>query len=1594
MKRFLLGTALLLAASRVIFAQIEILRSDEKGMIIEFSAGDLKAIPVVIQNRTYHYIALDGCPNTIDCGKPSLPQYSFMAAIPYNADAVISRIELLDREQFSVIPLPNPYPEAAEENSPIDSAIYLGPSRYPSTTVSISRSEWARNNKVITVTFYPVGYEPSKSQLIYNRKIRVAIEYKNSSPLARPSLPAESSLDKVLQKVVINPKQAETWACRSLTKSGEISCDTMPYKILIRDEGIYKVSYNDFISAGISPNSVDPRTIKIINKGQEIPIYFKGQSDGIFDYEDYFEFYGKAVRGDSSYFHQFSNSNVYYMSLTGSLGARMVEENGTPILPGIATVPFATKVLHFEKDSLFYRLSGWSSSQNDRWFWKRLDYPESAVIPLNIPSPAGTINDSFTIRGSIHGITTDEHHVQLLINGIMIADLIWMDQYEKTFSAKFPCTVINDGNNSLTIKHASTTSTSNKVLINWFEVEYKWGFEASSGYLSFGPGSASSDSLVQYTITGLSSYMNEVYKAGISKITNPTISLGASGLDYTLSFQDRVFGGEEYLVVQNDDKKRLLPGDIIPNDPSDLRTKSVNGSRYVVIGPDNLAQSAEKMVLLRRAKYPDALYVSTSDIYDEFNWGIPSDAAIRDFIRYAFANWTVQPDYVLLLGDGSYDPRNVLGNSKQDQVPVHLTRTDYYGGVADDDYYARVNGDDYLPDLSIGRLPINSNEEFEIWDSKRQLYEQRLFLDRWHKDILFVAGWPLNPEDNFYKPSDILASRISPTCDVSKVYHGYSFQNKEDLINRFNQGAAVAMFFGHGGAQLWSHGSFFWYYDVLRLNNWGRWPLIGSFTCSSGAFESPNYQSLSESFIFNYGGGIGVFSSSGASYGDSITGCILEKTFIEAFDQKGLRNFGDIAIAAKYGLSGQFPLSGQNLDMLVSYNLLCDPATRLALPDTGLKVDISNTAVTAGDSTLITITGPFSAGIATITLFDANQRISLQKVFPSLTGQAQTYLSIPDSVPAGRAMVKIYVKDDHSDWVAFDYLGIDSPAISGFKVMPPSPTDIDSIQISSIIQSLSGVDSAWCQWRWGKYDDTLGTMIKSPMSAQGDTYQLSDSIYLSGLSGNYHQGDDYYLIFQINLRDTTGTTTTSQWQRVRVLMRADLVPASTAQGGASLGGGRVMRLSTKIKNQGGIDIHSVPVFFYRAADDSILGFCLSDTILAGKEATISIPWTIEGEFTQVYFRIDPGHTAIAPYPQEDTTNDRSIVYWVPSQDYYYYQLDQIGTNQDTLDFYGKIRSVLPDSCLNDSAVAIIGRRYIDMASINQEGLTPIDSSGQTYFVSLIDSSRSLVSPKDIWVSLKLDSYDSTANNDNLKLFRLNDRSGMWQIVPSHLEGSSLTGNSPSLGTFAAFYSTDTSGPYITAKVDKQALGWGQVISVPSPQYSVLMEDKDGIDMDSIWVKVDGITISRNEYSLPQKTDNSLNVPLVYAPKLNNGMHSLEFGATDNLGNRSTMKVFNEVKVEFALKEIANYPNPVNGEYTTFYFFVGDIADRYTLEIYTVAGRLVKTFRGGRTSGVRTFEWDLRNENGNTISNGVYFYSFKVYQGTKMQEKTGKMAVLR
>ncbi len=86
----------------------------------------------------------------------------------------------------------------------------------------------------------------------------------------------------------------------------------------------------------------------------------------------------------------------------------------------------------------------------------------------------------------------------------------------------------------------------------------------------------------------------------------------------------------------------------------------------------------------------------------------------------------------------------------------------------------------------------------------------------------------------------------------------------------------------------------------------------------------------------------------------------------------------------------------------------------------------------------------------------------------------------------------------------------------------------------------------------------------------------------------------------------------------------------------------------------------------------------------------------------------------------------------------------------------------------------------------------------------------------------------------------------------------------------------------------------------------------------------------------------------------------------------------------------NYPNPFNKETIIPFYFTEDT--EFTLYIYNIAGRLVNSYksRGKWPSGSHYFIWDCKNNSGEIVSSGIYFYNLKVGN----YNNTGKMIFLK
>ena len=364
-----------------------------------------------------------------------------------------------------------------------------------------------------------------------------------------------------------------------------------------------------------------------------------------------------------------------------------------------------------------------------------------------------------------------------------------------------------------------------------------------------------------------------------------------------------------------------MPVSVVPDRPSTLK-RSQNSANYILIVPERLAGTANRLAQLRQRRGFETKVVRLEDIYDEFNHGTANPAAIRDFLNYAYHNWSGNiPKYVCLVGKGTYDYKDNLGYG-ENLIPPKLIKTPH-GLFASDGYFGDVIGGDGIPEIAIGRIPVLTNEELQIFIDKLAAYEDAS--GAWTSRVMMVSDRP-DEKNDFPQDSDNLVKFLSE-YSVEKIHLSRIpkiARARERLFNGINSGAFLVNYIGHAGLDHLSRDGLLWVGDVPLLSNQDRLPILTAMTCVLGRFTLPGYETLSEALLLKRNGGVvGVVAPSGASFNSQAT--VLAEAFFEILFQYREKTIGNILRRAmenyvvKYGYSF----------ILNIYNLLGDPAMEI-----------------------------------------------------------------------------------------------------------------------------------------------------------------------------------------------------------------------------------------------------------------------------------------------------------------------------------------------------------------------------------------------------------------------------------------------------------------------------------------------------------------------------------------------------------------------------------------------------------------------------------------------------------------------------------------
>jgi hypothetical protein len=937
---------------------VRLLQSDDSGIVVELVTPSFEVQETTLDGKKYQKLVAPDFAESSVPGYPDLPVHSVLLGIPPDGEPHLRTVAddtTVLASPLRIAPVPKQVADSPQDLPGLvqptsgagirtevsaDPVAYTSQTPYPAETVTIGETGYIRNQRFVRLDFHPFQFIASTGQVLVHQRLRVELTQGKPSPQkppARSRAVDDTAFDPVLRQSLLNYDSARAWRIDPRQQPSSVPTaspndGTSTWNLAVNADGMYTVTAATLQAAGVPIASLDPHTLKLQSGGSEVALYVSGEGDGVFNPTDFIVFYGRKSQS------KYSTTNVYRLSYGGAAGLRMTARSGTP---GAGTVPdFFTENLHFEQDA-WYIPGRPMVEDSDHWYWALFTPPSrpswvyTATIPSVAPGMWGGVFRALFAGGTSYTDVNPDHHIAVYVNDQKIGDVRWDSDAVVVPELPLTSTLVLSGTAVVRLVAPNDTGAPYDVsYLNWFEMGYRRTFAALNDQLHFSQASSGS---WDYHISGFTVPNIDVYD-----VTDPSQPVRITGVTtqgasapYELRFHDAPSATTTYLALAT--TQYLAPASIVQRPTTNLRS-TANSADYLVITPADFQAAIQPLVDHRMSQGYRVSVIAVQSIYDEFNDGVMDPRAIRDFIDYAYHNWQPPaPSYVLLVGDGTSDPMDKLGTHQPTWIPPYLLLVDpWIGETAAENRFVTVSGSDNLPDLYLGRLPANSAAEVTAMVNKIVAYEQSPMAD-WNHKILFTTDNYPDDAGNFYTMSDDIVNNHVPVgYTADKVYLGsnYPYENpavqaRTAIINAINGGRLLVQYIGHGAIDSWSAERILRRDDISTLTNAGKYPVFLDMTCLTGYFIHPTTASIAETAVRVADKGA-IASLSPTGFGVATGHDYLNRGFFNALFKDGIRHLGVVAVASKLDL--YLNSGGSNLDLLDTFEILGDPALRLALP--------------------------------------------------------------------------------------------------------------------------------------------------------------------------------------------------------------------------------------------------------------------------------------------------------------------------------------------------------------------------------------------------------------------------------------------------------------------------------------------------------------------------------------------------------------------------------------------------------------------------------------------------------------------------------------
>lgn len=767
------------------------------------------------------------------------------------------------------------------------------------------------------------------------------------------------------------------------------------FKIKVTNDGVHRIDYDFLKNIGVDVDNLNPNDLNIYGNGfGKLPelnsvwrpddlvknsIVMVDGGDNSFDQGDYILFYAQGPHrwyqggsyGYSRELNVYASYSAYFINVNN--GETPLRIDDAPVITDVATDvvnDFDAYAVH--ERELVNLLKG-----GQRWYGEEFDTQLSQNFSFNFPNlntdepvivrsflgykfGGGSANFSITYNGSIIGSSSlgnisDENSVGRA--GFTTPP----GQFNPTSSV---FTLTANFNRSI---------PSDVGYLDFIEVNAKRNLIFGSGQLLFRNRSAiGAGNITEYQVSG---FPTNAVIWDVTTWTNPQrVSGNLSGGTFAFkSTSDSlktfiVFDGSSFFTPEFE--KRIQYQNL----------HNLTFADYLIVTHPTFLNQANRLAALHQENGLTVHVVTLEQVYNEFSGGTQDPTAVRTFARMfyerAAGDPQLMPKYLLLFGDGTYDPLNRVANNNY-MAPVYhsVTSEGYVSTLLSDDYFGFLDpSESFSPsdnlDIAVGRLVATTADQARDLVNKIEHYMRNgsnLYASSgvqcgedgfastqgdWRLRYTTIA----DDEENGYflindlEPAYNYVKTNHPEMNANKIYSdafsqistagGERYPQVNTEIDRsIESGSVLTCYVGHGGAMGAASERIITIGQITNYRNINRLTLFVSATCEFGRIDDNERVSAGEWFALNpIGGAIALMTTTRAVYFSTnsiTTGSFFEQVFLRDSLLKP-RTFGDIITDTKNNISTAVSNNKR------SFMLLGDPALRIALPYEKVVLDSVN----------------------------------------------------------------------------------------------------------------------------------------------------------------------------------------------------------------------------------------------------------------------------------------------------------------------------------------------------------------------------------------------------------------------------------------------------------------------------------------------------------------------------------------------------------------------------------------------------------------------------------------------------------------------------